>query len=333
MQLSDFRKTAAFVLFSFILTLAGSSLTKAQTTQHKLNGDWRITIDYEGRQIDAILSFSKDANGTLTGRWISPWGVSDLQNVKYEGNTLTFKRVRRWRQNESTSTFTGTIKGSTLSGTLWNDTRTSAVEGELIKPMPAAVGQWEMKTTRNGREIIAVLSIKSKTDGTLTGQWRTEYGESSISDIRFEDDRLTFTRTRTRDGQQRESKYNLTVKGDTLSGTVESRRGEAKVEGRLAGTPLIGKWQLNISSERGDRSQILWVCRDMSGMYGSLPIDKINLEGQQVSFTLEMSFRQRTWNIRFQGALEGEKLTGEITGFGESSRKVTGRKLNTSADS
>jgi len=327
MKQVKFHRTAGLLVTMLLLTLAAQVPAQDKPVNQCITGDWKVKLDFNGRQMEAILSFTKDADGKLTADWISGWGVSKLSDIKYEEGKLSFVRINRFRETESTSNFTGTIKDGRLSGTLSGSRGQSTVDGMKVKPMPAAAGNWQIKTKRAQRETTATLTVKADKDGKLTAQWQGRRGESQITDINFSDGKLTFKRKSTYNERQWESTYELTVKAGTLSGTVTTARGQAEVEGKLVGADLIGKWELTIASERGQRKQILHVNGDMSGMYGSTAIDKVNLEDDQVSFKLVMGFGERTFDIEFKGKLAGGKLTGQITGFRDSVRKVDGTKL------
>ncbi len=293
----------------------------------RLYGDWQVKVDYNGRQWESILSFSRDNEGNQIGHWISFWGLSELKDVKYEQGQLSFVHDRRNREGQSTtSKFTGTIKDGKLSGTLSSNRGNYKLEGERSARISRAVGRWEMKLKRGEREFTSTLVINADKEGNLTGKWQSRRGESQVTDVKYERGNLTFKRKSTYQGNQRESTFKGTIRRDTLSGVIESERGEMKVEGKRFSTPLIGTWDLEITSERGSREQRLKVNPDMSGMYGSIPIKKINLENNNVSFKIVMEFGERKFEMSFEGKLEESKLTGELT-TSRGSQKVTGTKV------
>jgi tRNA G37 N-methylase Trm5 len=85
------------------------------------------------------------------------------------------------------------------------------------------------------------------------------------------------------------------------------------VEGNRFGAALIGKWNLEITSDRGTRTQVLQINPDLSGMYGPIAIQKINLEDNQLSFKTTLEYNERKSEISFAGALQKNKLSGELT--------------------
>jgi hypothetical protein len=300
---------------------------RARSRRGGLYGDWQVKVDYNGRQFESILSFSRDKEGKRIGHWISFWGLSELKDLKYEQGKLSFERDRRNRQGQTTtSKFTGTIKDGKLSGTLTSDRGTYKLEGERSKRIPRAVGSWELKLKMGEREFPATFVVTTDKEGKLTAQWQSQRGEHEITDVQYERGKLNFKRKSKIQDRQWESAFNGTIQEDKLSGVIKSERREITVEGKRIGASLIGNWNLDITSDRGIRKQRLTVNRDMSGVYGAIPIKKVNLEGDKVSFKTVLEFGERKYEISFEGKLEESKLTGELT-TSRGTRKITGTKI------
>jgi hypothetical protein len=292
----------------------------------RLCGEWQVKLDFGGRRMESILVFSKDEEGKPAGEWIGFWGVGELKDVKYEEGQLNFSRDRRNRQGQlTTSKFTGTIKDGKLTGTMSGERGEHKLEGERSKQMPGAVGSWEMKLKRGEREFTSTLVVSADEEGKLTAEWQSQRGEHEITDVEYEGDKLAFRRKSKMRGRERKSTFEGTVKGERLSGVLQSERGEITAEGKRVGASLIGKWNLEVASERGERKQRLKVNPDMSGMYGAVPIEKVNLEDDKVSFKTAVEFGERRFEMSFEGKVEGSKLTGELT-TSRGRRKVTGAK-------
>lgn len=334
MKQIKFHKLVAFQLVIVFLAVA-SQVSAAEQAKADITGDWLLKVSFDEIQVDAILSLSKDTAGKLTGRWINGWGVTELKDVNYVENKISFVHVDTFRDTESTANFTGRINDDKLSGTLSGQRSISTVEGKRIKPIPAPVGHWYIKTEINEKEpgvtikglLHSFITIKANKDGKLTGEWQDGNGTILIIDVNFTQNKLTFSRKITVEGLERVLSYELTVKGDTLSGTAKSQQGERQVEGELLFAALIGKWELTITSERGTRTQILQINRDLSGLYGAIPIDNISFSDNRVGFKFVMQIRDQKVKNEFKGKLEGEKLTGDLTSFGGTTRKVDGKKL------
>jgi hypothetical protein len=320
----------AVLYCSLIVLIMLSAQVRAQSSQFRgrgLYGDWQVKVDYDGRQREMILSFSRDREGNQTGSWISFMGLSELKDVKYEDGQLSFTRVSRGRDGESrTTSFKGTVKEGVLSGTISSDRGEYKLEGKRSPRMPRAVGSWEMKYSFGEREVTSTMVIKADKEGNLTAEWQGRRSTSKISNLQYERGKLTFKRTSTYQERQRESTFEGTVRGDTISGVMKSERGEIEVEGKLIGGSLIGTWNLEATSERGTRNQRLRVNPDMSGLYGAIPVKKVNLEGNKLSFKIVLEFGEQKFEMSFAGKIEDSKLVGELTSD-RGSQKITGKKV------
>jgi hypothetical protein len=319
------------VLCCALVVLIMAPAQAAQTSRSRrggMYGDWLVKMTFGERQFESILTFSRDAEGNRTGQWISFWGISDLKDVKFEENKLTFTQVRQNREGQSTTTkFSGTIEEGKLSGTMSSDRGENKLEGARMPRPPRAVGRWAMKYNVGEREITGTLVIKADKERNLSAEWQSGRGENQITELKYERGTLSFNRKSKYGDREFESTFEGTVRGDTIAGAFKSTRGELAAEGKLIGAPLIGTWILEIASEeRGPRKQRLMVNSDMSARYGSMPIKKVNLEDGKVSFKIVMEFGDRKFETSFAGKVEEAKLTGELT-TSRGTRKVTGKKV------
>jgi hypothetical protein len=319
---------AALFLFGIVSVpvTAQESAPARRPMRARLYGDWNIKVAFGERQMDAILSFSRDNEGNLTAQWISPWGVTDLKDVKLEENKLSFVQVVRFGENEFTSNFTGTVEESKLTGVLVSDRGESAVEGQRAPRISRAVGNWEMAFKVGERDVTSTLVIRADKEGNLKGEWQSSWGEHEVTDVTYERGTLSFTRKSTFQSRQFESRFAGTIREDTLSGTMTSERGEMAVEATRVGAPLIGTWNLELASEQGARKQRLVVHPDMSGLYGTIPVEKISLDEEKVTFKLVLRFGDQEFEMSFAGTLKDSKLVGEMT-TSRGTTKVTGTKV------
>jgi hypothetical protein len=307
-------------------------VTAAEPAKQDIVGQWRLKgTSPDGPLMEAVMTISKDKDGKLVGKWLSFFGPADLKEVKFEGGKLTFVQTASFRGEQFTSNFSGTLKDGKLTGTLSGDRGDINMEGVLMQPKPAMVGVWEITVKRTDRESTATLTLKADKDGKLSGTWKSQRGESEISDVNFKDDKLTFKRQmQTQDQQQAQSTYELTVKSDTMTGKSSSPRGEAVLRGKRAISPVVGMWELTLTSERGERKQLLTIYADMTALYGPSEPDKFTVEGNNVSFKMTRTFGERTIEMEFKGAVEGDKMTGQMTGAGPNgptTQTVTGKKI------
>jgi len=328
MKSQTFHKAALYCSLMLMVVLSAHVLAQPSSPRGRgIYGDWQVKVEFGERQMESILSFSRDSEGNMTGQWISFWGANELKDVKFEENKLNYAQVVRFGDNEFTQNFTGTIEDGKITGVLSSDRGESKLEGQRSPRMSRAVGNWELKFKIGDREVTTTLAVKAGKEGELMAEWQSQWGEHKITDLQYEQGKLTFKRESKFQDRQMESTFEGTIERDnTLTGVIKSEMGEVQVEGTLIGAPLIGTWNLDIESEQGTRKQRFRVNPDMSALYGSNLIKKINLDGDKVSFKYVMTFGDREFETSFVGKLAESKLTGELT-TSRGTRKVTGTKV------
>ena len=321
---------------SFVWAADANDQTSPQATASSsqtedITGDWEITMDFGGRQSFATLSILKSPDGTLAGKW----GSSELSDVKFDGSKLTFVRTLRFRDRESSMNYTGTLKDGKLTGTMSGERGDFAANGARKKPKLAALGQWDIEFKVRDMDITARLTVTQKPDETLEGTWTEGFGEHVISDVKFEDGKLTFTRNSKINEFEFETTYEGTVKCNELTGMLKGEMGQWQANGRRFGVELIGEWELTTTSERGTRTRLLRVEPDLSGRYesfgGEVPVKDLKLEGDQVSFNIERGFGDRVFTMEFKGKLDGNTLNGQMNSE-RGTREVTGKRVEKKAE-
>jgi len=203
--------------------------------------------------------------------------------------------------------------------------------GARKKPKSPVLGQWDIKFSVMDREIAPRLVISEKPDGTLACQWTKEDGQHVVSNVKFQDGKLTFTRkSKIQDVDEFETTYEGTVKGNDLTGVLKhGDMGDFPVKGQRVGAALIGKWNLSITSDQGTFPSQLCVDSDLSGTYeffGEVPIKDLKVEGDQVTFNVEIGPPDQTSKMEFKGKLDGKTLKAQTTSEWGTS-EVTGKKV------
>jgi hypothetical protein len=202
-----------------------------------------------------------------------------------------------------------------------------------VAPAEAAegiTGYWDIKIRFGEREMTSKLRIFKNDDGQLAGTWTSRRSRSKLSDVRFEEGKLTFTRKSTYRDRQWVSTYEGTLSGDTLTGVIKSERGQATANGKRGGPDLTGNWELTSTSQRGTRTRLLTIKDDKTATmrFGDddIAVKDLRIEGELLSLKVELSFGEQSFTMEFKGKLQGEVLEGEfVTSRG--SRKVTGKRV------
>jgi len=320
-----FHKNLGKTLF-LVLILALVGWAPPVLAAEDITGDWEITMDFGGRQSFAALSISKKADGTFAGKW----GSAELSDVKFDGQKLTFVRIIRMQDNEFRMNYEGTLQDGKLAGKFTSDRGEFAANGARTKPRPAVLGQWDLSYKIGDRDVTAKLSISQLPDGTLDARWTSGFGESVVSNVKFQDGKLSFARQSKFGDREFTSTFEGVVSGHKLTGTIKSDRGEIAVNGQRVGAALVGKWELTSTSGQGPRTRLLTVYGDLTGRYeifgAEIPIKEIKLEGDQVTFNIETGFGDQTFTMEFKGKLDGNTLSGQLT-TPNGTRDLTGKKV------
>ena len=312
-----------------IILLCGLSSPAGLRAQGDVTGEWDIKMDFNGREMLATLTITKKPDGSLAGRW----GSAELSDVKLDGGKLTFSRTLRFGDNEFKQTYAGTVKDGAITGELSGDQGSFPANAARRKPFSPAAGRWAFRYTIGDRDIDAVFVIREDS-GALDGKWTSSSSESTVSNVKLQGDKLTFDRKVKFQDMEFDTKFDGTIAGDKITGTIRSDRGEIPANAERIGAAAIGRWDLTTTSpERGPRPGMLIVFPDLSGRYenfGEIPIKEIKLDGNNIAFTTETSFGDQTFTIDFKAKIDGKSLKGEVV-TPRGTREVTGTKADAAA--
>ena len=291
-------------------------------------GDWLVKSDFNGMTMESILALSRDQDGNITGTWIGGFGgMNELKDLTFADGKLSFTQERQGRDGQTiTSKFSGTVADGVLTGTMSSDRGDREMKASRLPRIPRAVGDWQMKYTMGDREIVSTLKIRSDEQGNLTATWPSDMVEHTVTDIELNRRDLTFKRTTKMGDQEWQATFTGTLQGNEITGTFKSERGDMEVTGTRLGGDLIGTWNLEVSSDFGDRKNRLVVYPDMTARYGAALVKKVTLDGDKVAFKLEMGFGDRTFEMDFAGKIADGKLTGELSND-MGTQDVTGTKV------
>lgn len=105
----------------FALTLASVPAigASAQTSSDfsAVLGAWQMTLETPRGSIAQTLTFAAEGD-RLEGTLTAPNGSTELQEVAFQEGTLTFRVTRNMRNRQITQSFTATINGDQMTGTI-----------------------------------------------------------------------------------------------------------------------------------------------------------------------------------------------------------------------
>ena len=216
---------------SFLLALG--VLAKADDKKIDPTGTWTWSVGAQNddtRQATLKLKLDGDKlTGTISGRN----NETAITQAKLNGDEISFEVVRERDGNKFSQNYRGKVSGDTIKGKMefgrdgesrsrdWEAKR----EGSKSQPAANLTGKWRYTFTTSGGQTLEPL-LDLKQDGEkLTGQFKLNDRESSISDGKIANGEASFKVIRERDGQTFTTKYNGKLEGEVIKGKINSNYG------------------------------------------------------------------------------------------------------------
>jgi hypothetical protein len=184
-------------------------------------GTWQATLKMGDREFTSDLIIKPDAKGKLAAEWKSQYGEHEVTNVQFKPGKLTFDRKSRIQDRQWESSFEGTLKGHTLSGTIKSDRGEIALEAKRVG-VPV-IGQWELDVksdSDNRKQLLRVFPDLS-----------ARFGAISIEKVNLDDKDVTFKTSFEYGYDTLDISFAGQIKGRKLTGEITSSVGTAEVAG------------------------------------------------------------------------------------------------------
>jgi hypothetical protein len=193
--------------------------SSVQASSPQVVGEWEFKSQWPGMTSTATMTIKKIAEGKYEGTWSGQWGESKLSDITFENGKMKFVQTSNLGGQDMKTTYEGTVADGKITGKAhgqWGDfTFDGTLGGETKGDI---TGEWQMNITVPVREIVEKLTITRNADGTLAGKWEAQRGENTISDVKFEAGKLTFTRTSKFGDRQFMMTFEGTIEGDNMKG-------------------------------------------------------------------------------------------------------------------
>lgn len=205
------------------LVLAACLLPVCAPAASPIDGRWSGEYTYpDGTKLEVIFYFKVDGD-RVTGRVDSKKGPAPILSGTIEGSEFDFKASF----NDSLIDHRCTVSGDTISMRVTfagqqpsSLTLKRALDAPPVVP-PDPTGHWNWTVTPPGvsrtYQISATLVFSV---GTLTGEYHGRLGDVPITDASFRDGIVAFSVTRDYEGKFILVRYQGTLSGDTLTGTI-----------------------------------------------------------------------------------------------------------------
>lgn len=219
-------------------------------------GTWSLKVNLgTGNDSNITLNLQQDGE-RLSGSIAGDLGSTQIANASVgTGGDIKFTAPVQLAGQTTEATFTGNIRGNTMSGTVavvgsasgsFNGTRTSAPPGATPQTPNAAPqttpsnapsaspadvnGAWSITIDIPGQPLPATLNLQTQ-GGNLTGSMTSALGTSSISSGTVNAGNFTFTMPVSFGGQSFDVTANGTINGNQIIGTMASPQGNVPFSG------------------------------------------------------------------------------------------------------
>ncbi len=210
------------------------STSSGQASSPQVAGEWNFTSKFEAMTSDAIMTITKNAEGKYAGTWSAQWGESTLSDITVENGKVRFVQTSNFGGQDMKTSYEGILEGGKLKGAAkgqWGEfTFEGTPRGEAKSQADPIVGEWQMYIMIPAREIVEKMTITQNPDGTLAGKWEAARGgENTISNLKFAEGSLTFTRIGKMGGNEFSMTFEGTVTGNSIKGAFTSDFGQREV--------------------------------------------------------------------------------------------------------
>jgi len=196
-------------------------------------------------------------------------------------------------------------------------------------------GDWKIVSERDGRKMSNKLSISKRADGSLKIMWNDDAQDDEIFGVKFEDNKLSFTRTVYMGDWDIDIDFEATLKDDKLTGKLSTERGDSTLTGtRIIPKPdAVGIWLITSGSGDRQRTNELVITVDekkqLKGKWvsqrGESEISNIKFEKGKLAFDRVRRFEDREFKTTFEGTIKGHELTGTFKSE-RGDRPVSGKR-------
>ena len=185
-------------------------------------------------------------------------------------------------------------------------------------------GDWVVEQQFQDRTFESILSFSRDQEGNYTGSYISFMGMSELQDVKFEDGKLRFSRTRRgRDGETSTSTFTGTIADGVLTGTMSSSRGDTELKGkRSPRVPrAVGKWQMTYSMGERELTSTLIIKANAEGeLTAEWPSERVThtvtdlaYERGELKFKRTTKMGERQFESTFAGTIQGNDISGTFT--------------------
>lgn len=178
------------------------------------------------------------------------------------------------------------------------------------------VGKWTITQEAQGQQRVSTVTI-----GDNTGTWEGQRGSTPLANVKIENDKLTFSRTMERDGQEFTIEYEATLVDGRLTGKMITPRGEREFTAvRASDKPtFVGHWDIDLEIQ-GNPIQAKLDITEADGTLkghwssprGESDLDNVAIKDDALTFSRKMERDGQEFTIGYTAKIVDGKLAGTM---------------------
>ncbi len=190
---------------------------------------WDYTINDNAAEFKLKLKWDDDTK--LTGKYTSFDRTSDIEEVKFEKDQLSFISKREFEDRKFTVHFNGKVEADNITGTMsfdfdgdgprefdWNPKRFVEIDDVL--------GTWELRVETPNGVVEPQLTITAEGDELRGKSVSDTFGELEAKNVQLKENTLTWEVSVVNNGIEFNIKYTGKPRGNTIEGSNEFSVGE-----------------------------------------------------------------------------------------------------------
>jgi hypothetical protein len=194
-------------------------------------GTWKWDYTFNDNSAEFKLKLMWDDEKKLTGKYTAFDRTTDIQDVKFEKDQLSFVTKREFEEREFTVHFNGKVQPDDITGTVsidfdgngprefdWNPKRAVEIDDVL--------GTWELRVETPNGVVEPRLTITAEGDELRGKSVSDTFGELEAKNVKLKDNMLSWEVSVVNNGIEFKITYTGKPRGNTMEGSNEFSVGE-----------------------------------------------------------------------------------------------------------
>ncbi|MFC1782460.1 hypothetical protein ACFL02_02615 [Planctomycetota bacterium] len=363
-QRSVFKTVGFFVFAGFVLFLMPAALLGQTADDIVGEWEFKMDMQGREMVSEAVFTLNPDGSlaGKWTSSGMGGRGgeqmESALTNVKFADGKLSFVRTISFGDQEFSMNFEGALKEGKIVGNFVTQMGEMPVVGTRKAAPIKIVGEWEFTMQFGGRggrggqraqqqraqptqqRPPTKIVFTKNPDGTFSGKWeggmgggrggqrggqRAGMGTTELSDVKLEDNKLTFVRKMQMQDRDFSMTFAGTVEGDTIKGNMTmAMMGQGQempvTMTRVKPLAALGDWEISMTFGEREITSTMTITQDPDGSLagksvgqrGETPLADVKFENGILTYKQTRSRGGEQTVSTFEGKIEGDILTGTL---------------------